>query len=264
LTEHTAEQQKLVADTYLEFVRLERLLTGGRGYCRGSRSQKNLERASFERDYRAASANNGKAERAGRAVHDGPIKRQFRHLVDSESSVPEPDLSKRVTTKALSERAELIIKHKFESHEQCYWGCGEYRIACEQSGGKGECVGPKFFVKFTDPTNTVPAGVHAFDVIATANYTVAFPLHLERIRKHNVANEQSRLEVSNKRAAVPSSSTRWPKRPNSWQHYESQASSSHDNTVNNGGRAASRQSDHQASPDNSTWFHRANWNEKRW
>ena len=283
LTEHTAEQQKLVADTYLEFVRLERLLTGGRVSSRGSRSQKNLERANFERDYWAASTNNAKAVRAGRAVHDGPIKRQFRHLVDSEISEPEPDLSKRVTTKALSERAELIIKHEFKSHEQCYWGCGEYRIVCEQSGGKGECVGPKFFVKFTDPTNTVPSGVHAFDVIATANYTVAFPLHLERIRKHNVANEQSRLEVSNKRAAVPSSTMRWPKRPNSWQHFESQASSSRDSAVNDGGRAASRQSDHQASyfqsnydtaypqsPANSTWFRRENWNEsdewkeKRW
>ena len=134
--------------------------------------------------------------------------------------------------RALSERAEIISKYEFGSHEQCYWGCGEYRIICEKSGGKGECVGPKFFVKFTDPTNTVPPGVHAFDVIATADYTVAFPLHLERIRKHNIAAEISRLETSHKRASEPSSTTRRPKRPNPWQQSESQASSSRDNAVN--------------------------------
>jgi len=248
LTEHTAEQQKLVADTYMEFVRLELLLTGGRVSSRGSRAHKNLERAKFERDHWDASTNNAKAVKADRAVHDGPIKHQFRHLIDSEIYEPKPDLSKKITTKALGERAEIISKHRFGSHEQCYWGCGEYRIICEKSGGKGECVGPKFFVKFTDPTNTVPPGVHAFDVIATADYTVAFPLHLERIRKHNVAVEKSKSETSHKRAADSSSTTRWSKRPNSWQQSESQASSSRDNAVNDGGRAASRQSDYQHVP----------------
>ena len=254
LTEHTAEQQKLVADTYIEFLRLETLLTGERVASRSSKSQKNHDRSKFERDHWEASINNAKAVGADRAVHNGPIKHQFRHLIDSEISELKPDLKKKVTTKALSERAEIISKHGFGSHEQCYWGCGEYRIRCEQSGGKGECVGPKFFVKFTDPTGCVPSGVHTFDVIATANYTVAFPLHLNRIRDFNAATEKSKLETSHKRAPDSSSTTRWSKRPNSWQHLESQASSSRDIAVNDGGRAASRQSDYQHVPsENYEW-----------
>ena len=77
---------------------------------------------------------------------------------------------------------------------------------------------------------------------------VAFPLHLDRIREHNAATEKSKLETSHKRAPDSSATTRWSKRPNSWQYLESQASSSRDNAVNDGGRAASRQSDYQHVP----------------
>ena len=235
-------------------MRLENLLTGERVASRSSKSQKNHDRTIWEREHWEASIKNAKAVGADLAVHDGPIKHQFRHLIDSEISEPKPDLKKKVTTKALSERAEIVSKHEFASHEQCYWECGEYRIRCEQSGGKGECVGPKFFVKFNDPTGCVPSGVHTFDVIATANYTVAFPLHLNRIRDFNAAAEKSKLETSHKRAPDSSSTTRWSKRPNSWQHLESQASSSRDIAVNDGGRAASRQSDYQHVPsENYEW-----------
>ena len=248
------EQQKLVADTYQEFLRLETLLTGERVASRSTKSQRNLNRADFERKHHEALIDNAKAVGDNRIVHNGPIKDQFRHLIDAEISEPKPDLKKRVTTKALSERAETVNKHQFGSHEQCYWECGEYRIRCEQSGSKGECVGPKFFVNFDDPTDCVPRGVHAFDVIATANHTVAFPQHLDRIRDHNAAAEKDKLEISLKRAQNQTSTTRWSKRPNSWQPSLSQASSSRDNAVNDGGRAASRQSDHQHVPSENSGY----------
>ena len=94
LTEHTVEQQKLVADTYQEFLRLETLLTGERVASRSSKSQKNHDRAEFEREHWEASTKNAKAVGADRAVHNGPIKHQFRHLIDSEISEPKPDLKK--------------------------------------------------------------------------------------------------------------------------------------------------------------------------
>ena len=208
LTEHTVEQQKLVADTYQEFLRLETLLTGERVASRSTKSQRNLNRADFERKHHETLAENAKAVGENRIVHNGPIKDQFRHLIDAEISEPKPDLKKRVTTKALSERAETVHKHQFESHEQCYWECGEYRVRCDQTGSRGESVGPKFFVNFDDPTGCVPSGVHAFDVIATANHTVAFPQHLNRIRDHNAAAEKDKLETSLKRAQNPTSTTR--------------------------------------------------------
>ena len=45
LTEHTVEQQKLVADTYEEFLRLEALLTGASVASRSTKSQRNVNRA---------------------------------------------------------------------------------------------------------------------------------------------------------------------------------------------------------------------------
>ena len=122
-------------------------------------------------------------------------------------------------------------------------------------------MGPKLFVDFNDPLECVRSGVHAFDAIATANHTVAFPQHLDRIRDRNTAAEKEKMETSLKRAQNPTSTTRLSKRPFScssqsksapsaktattWQPSLSQASSSRDYAVYDGGRAASQQSDHQ-------------------
>ena len=108
----------------------------------------------------------------------------------------------------------------------------------------------------------IRGGVHEFDVIATANHTIAFPKHLDNIRDRNTAAEKEKKETASlKRAKSPTSTTRLSKRPFScssqsksapsartattWQPTSSQASSSRDFAVYDGGCAASQQSDHQ-------------------
>ena len=170
--------------------------------------------------------------------------------------MPWPDLKKRINAKTLCERAEQIRKYGFPSHELCYWNCGDYRVRCDQIGSKDECIGPKLFVEINDPTECIQGGVHEFDVIATANHTIAFPKHLDRIRDRNTAAEKEKKETASlKRAKSPTSTTRLSKRPFScssqsksapsartattWQPTSSQASSSRDFAVYDGGCAAS-------------------------
>ena len=115
-----------------------------------------------------------------------------------------------MNARTLCERAELILKFGFPSHEQCYWNCGEYRVRCDQAGGKDTCIGPKFFVEIVDTTNNLgdgEAGVYAFDVLATDNYKIAFPQHLYRIRDRNAIAEQEKKEASSRKRA----SSTWPK-----------------------------------------------------
>ena len=121
------------------------------------------------------------------------LKRQFKLLVPTTGmsvafrDMPTPDLAKHMNAKALCDRADLIQEFKFRSHEDCYWQCGEYRIRCDQAGGKDGCIGPKFYVKLKDTVNDLPAQVYAscwpltmvrwsFHFICTAFVTTTPPL----------------------------------------------------------------------------------------
>ena len=210
---------QLAADTHKERLRLENLLTGESVENRSAKSQLNADRANFERTFENRVKENAKAlaearksnwdgDDEDRIVHNGPIKHQFRHLIGMEYVVPRPDLEKRMNAKTLCERAEQILKYGFPSHEQCYWNCGEYRVRCDQTGGKDACIGPKLFVEIVDTTNNLgdgEAGVYAFDVLATDNHRIAFPQHLYRIRDRNAIAEQEKKEAGSRKRA---SSTR--------------------------------------------------------
>jgi hypothetical protein len=209
---------KLVADTHKESLRLENLLTGESVENRSTKSQRNADRADFERTFQNRVKENAKAlaearksnwdgDDENRTVHNGPIKHQFRHLIGTKNVVPRPDLKKRMNAKTLCERAEQIRKYGFPSHELCYWNCGDYRVRCDQIGSKDECIGPKLFVEINDPTECIQGGVHEFDVIATANHTIAFPEHLDRIRDRNAVAEQEKKEAASRKRT----SSAWPK-----------------------------------------------------
>ena len=73
LTESTVEQMILVADTYEEFLRLENLLTGESVASRSVKSQRNVNRAEFERTYQNKLDENVKAVGEYRIVHNGQI-----------------------------------------------------------------------------------------------------------------------------------------------------------------------------------------------
>ena len=106
-----------------------------------------------------------------------------------------------MNARALCDRADWILKFGFQSHEECYWKSGEYRIRCDQAGGKDGCIGPKFYVELTDTVNNQPAAVYAFDVLATDNGKADFPSHLYRIRDHKAAAEQEKLAASTRKRA---------------------------------------------------------------
>jgi hypothetical protein len=226
LTESTVEQRQLAADSHKERLRLESLLTGGTVENRSAKSQTNVERANFERTVDKKVKENAEAQAKARLsnwegsepyqeveerkVHNGPIRRQFQHLVPTVGfeAKPLPDLDKRMGAKALCERAELIRKFKFESHEQCYWNCGKYRVRCDQTRGKDMCIGPKFFVEFVDTiNNNEKAEVYAFDALATDNHRIAFPEHLYHIRERNEVAEKEKLDANSRKRA----GSTWPK-----------------------------------------------------
>jgi len=226
LTEGTAEEMQLAADTPKQREHYENLLTGGMAKYRSARSKTNVERANFERTVDEKVKENAKAQAKAKAsnwnrtapyqkveervVHDGRLKRQFKHLVPTTGlsvvfrDMPTPDLAKHMNARALCDRADLILKFGFQSHEECYWKSGEYRIRCDQAGGKDGCIGPKFYVELTVTVNNLyngQAAVYAFDVLATDNGKVDFPNHLYRIRDHNAAAEQEKLAASTRKRA---------------------------------------------------------------
>ena len=207
LTETAAEDMMLAALTDEERLKYKMLLTGNREIAERQKTKMsnrrgtvNTVRHKFELtaaerarafDEAQAQARKANYERQGpyreveqRAVNSGPIWSQLACLMDGPvaSVAQEADIGRKYTVADLCARAGDILRLGFKSHEDCYWGDGAYRIKCDVSGGKSECIGPKFHVYVVDAVKPCLGAIYTFDSIATNFNRFPFPDYLYQIR----------------------------------------------------------------------------------
>jgi hypothetical protein len=119
----------------------------------------------------------------------GPLPRQFvamlSGLVADDMVADLSETQKQERPAQLLKRAQDIIEHGFESHQECYWNCARYRIRCDQTGGRGQCIGPDYVVWVTDSVHGYPSTLYRFDDIATDFRRKPFPQHLIDIVEYN-------------------------------------------------------------------------------